>query len=135
LPVGHFGCDPDTWREYSYPESSGPGSLIVAKSPQADPQEAYCFKAGHCGLDWVVDFDGSFWRVGSWDSAERPSSLINGELGKIRLVGPDEAEFTAWQPEGVTFEVGTGHVDHIDDWTDRVTLERINGPIVLEVCY
>jgi hypothetical protein len=134
-PIGHFACGPDESREYGYHEANGVGGLIVAKSPPAETGKKYCFQVGHCGLESVVDFDGSFWEVTGWDTAERPQSLVSAEFGSIELVGPDEVEFTAWRPEDFTTIAVTGHFDHGDQWAERVTLRRIPGPIVLEACF
>jgi hypothetical protein len=50
------------------------------------------FEVGHCGLSHMVDFDGSFWvPVGQIDGDA--SGFINSESGKIRLIGPNLADY------------------------------------------
>jgi hypothetical protein len=83
----------------------------------------------------MVDFDGSFWRVIGWDSAERPSSLISEKLGSIRLIDHQRAEFREWEAKGLSTRLGTASVDYRGRWGTRIQLERIDGPIVLESCY
>lgn len=134
-PVGTFGCDSDPWTQYTYPEATRPGDAIEAKSTPAVRGKAYCFELGHCGLQDIVDFDGSFWEVAGWDSPESPSSLVNGSAGAIRLVGADDAEFTDWAPGRVVGRFKTGLVNYDWEWGARVTLRRIDGPIVPPPCY
>ncbi|MCC7390694.1 MAG: hypothetical protein IT431_18250 [Phycisphaerales bacterium] len=63
------------------------------------------------------------------------SLLVNEGLGTIRLLGPDEAEFTEWRASAVRsgFQTAVVRVD----WErgERVTLRRLNGPITVAPCY
>jgi hypothetical protein len=62
------------------------------ESPRVEGSGPFSFTLGHCGLDWYVDFDGSFWvPVDLIDG--RASALINAEQGEMLLLGPDRAQF------------------------------------------
>ncbi len=62
------------------------------ESPRVEGSGPFGFTLGHCGLDWYVDFDGSFWvPVDLIDG--RASALINAEQGEMLLLGPDRAQF------------------------------------------
>lgn len=77
---------------------------------------AYRFDAGHCGLDHLTDFDGSFWDpVNPNHPSEEPLFFYNQDVGTIELVGPDEARYRS----------SSG---------DEVTLLRIAGPVVTQPC-
>lgn len=61
-------------------------------SARVDGSGPFSFTLGHCGLDWYVDFDGSFWvPVGLVDG--RASGLINAERGEMLLLGQDRVQF------------------------------------------
>lgn len=65
---------------------------IVPSSVHAHGAQWLPFQLGHCGLSHVVDFDGSFWvPIGQIDGDA--SGFISGETGKIRLLGPNLAEY------------------------------------------
>ena len=78
----------------------------------------YRFGTGHCGLDWLVDFDGSFWRGVIVDGDPRwvpVDEVPDQDVGTIELLGSDEARYTS----------STG------EW---VLLTRIDGPVVTHLC-
>ena len=76
--------------------------------------EAYRFDTGPCGLGWLVDFDGSFWRP--VDAGSVPSALLSSEdRGAIALTDFDRAVYRS--------------SDRVD-----VALERISGPVVTQPC-
>jgi hypothetical protein len=61
-------------------------------SPRVEGSGPFSFTLGHCGLDWFVDFDGSFWvPVDLIDG--RASALINAEQGEMLLLSPDRVQF------------------------------------------
>jgi hypothetical protein len=64
-----------------------PGSVrVVGRGP-------FELQLGHCGLNWQVDFDGSFWvPVGQVDGGA--SAIVNAESGQILLLGPNLAVFS-----------------------------------------
>lgn len=86
------------------------------KSGRVEEGVGYRFTLGHCGLDWIVDFDGSFWDP-VWNAVprRRPSFAINSDEGTMKLTSPDTA----------TYEASTGKI---------VTLERHSGPKAFFVC-
>jgi hypothetical protein len=77
---------------------------------------AYIYETGHCGLTYLLDFDGSFWdAVNPAAPRHPPSFFINYDKGVIELLSEDVATYTSS--------------------TDRViTLERRTGPVVLGFC-
>lgn len=72
----------------------------------------YSFDTGHCGLDFLTDFDGSFWRP-STPTAGEPSFLSNQDSGTMTLVSRDRAVYRA----------STG---------GQVALHRYPGPVLLQ---
>jgi hypothetical protein len=89
--------------------------------PRSGPAErgvVYRFEVPHCGLDWLVDFDGAFWEGTAivdgtgWVPAD---DIPDGDVGTIELTGADWARYEASD--------GT--------WT---LLSRVDGPIVRQLC-
>lgn len=76
---------------------------------------AYELDTGHCGLSFLTDFDGSFWRPIDPDRGEPPGFFINQDVGAIALVGRDRAVYRS----------STGV---------EVRLERIPGPVITQPC-
>ena len=79
---------------------------------------AYRFDVPHCGLDWMLDFDGSFWRPLDPNLPEPKAAwafLINADRGTIELVATNTAEYVS----------STRH---------HVMLARLDGPVVTELC-
>lgn len=134
-PVGAFGCDSDPWEQYIYPEAAGPGSEINPQSPPAVQGRAYCLEVPHCGLSWITDFDGSFWAVVRSEPEVRSNIEVSEGVGAIRLTGRDEAEFAEWRHGRVRGSLYTAVPDYEWEWGDRVTLRRLDGPIVIAPCY
>lgn len=63
-----------------------------AGSPRAAGSGPFPFDIGHCGLTWMVDFDGSFWLpVGDIDG----SAIADAEnqRGEMWLLAPDRARY------------------------------------------
>jgi hypothetical protein len=75
----------------------------------------YRFEVQHCGLDRIVDFDGSFWEPVYVTPDRKPDSSINADIGTITLIGPDEARYVSSSDE-------------------QVSLFRVDGPIVRHPC-
>lgn len=89
----------------------GPGAIEPSSVP-AELGVPYPFTSGHCGLSWIVDFDGSFWEP----LPGAPEDLLISESsGTMTLVGADEALFEA-------------------DEGRSARLRRLDGPLVPEVC-
>jgi hypothetical protein len=133
-PVGTFGCDSNPWEQYDYPEAADPHGTIHAKSPAAVSGRAYRLEVRHCGLDWITDFDGSFWAVVPSDSGVLSNLAVNEGVGTIRLTGPDQAAFTEWRHDRNRGRLHTAVPDYEWEWGDRVTLHRLEGPIVIAPC-
>lgn len=131
-PVGHFGCRPREGLE-TY-DGVGPGDPVHAQSTPVARGASYCFEVEHCGLTWLADFDGSFWEVVRWGSPEPPPPLVNGGFGSMRLVSDDEAEFREWRPGRTWGRLRTALVNYDWSWGERVTLRRLDGPVVLAPC-
>ena len=86
--------------------------------PRSAPAEAgvvYRFEVPHCGLDWLVDFDGSFWEPVYAMPDSKPDSAINSDIGTITLIGPDEARYMSSTDE-------------------QISLFRVDGPVVRQPC-
>ena len=83
-------------------------------SAPIEPGVVYRFGVQHCGLDWIVDFDGSFWEP-VYEHGRKPFYSINEDRGTMTLIGPDHARYVA---------------------SDRseVVLVRVDGPIVRGGC-
>jgi hypothetical protein len=90
------------------------GYRFFPRSGRVVASEAYRFDTGHCGLGWLIDFDGSFWRA--VDEASVPGRfLIDEDAGAIALVDFDRA----------VYRTSTGV---------EIGLERIQGPVVTQPC-
>lgn len=78
----------------------------------------YLFTAPHCGLDWMLDFDGSFWDAlepDDYGNGENYSFFYNSDEGAITFAGDDVA----------TYQASTG---------ERIRLVRLKGPIEIDPC-
>ena len=76
------------------------------------------FDVPHCGLTWMMDFDGSFSRLPDTNIPEPKAAwafLINADRGTIELVATNTAEYVS----------STGR---------PVMLLRLAGPIVTQPC-
>jgi hypothetical protein len=67
-----------------------PGSAPVVEGV------VYAFEVGHCGLEFLTDFDGSFWKPIPTGDGEPPSVFINSDdgLGTMVLVEENRAVYT-----------------------------------------
>jgi hypothetical protein len=91
------------------------GYRFHPRSGRVTPTTAYRFDTGHCGLSFLADFDGSFWRPIDPDGGEPPDFFVNHDVGAIALVDFDRAIYRS--SAGV-----------------EVALERIRGPVVSQPC-
>jgi hypothetical protein len=105
---------PPTAREDFRSEfvSDEEGYRFWPRSGRITPSLAYRFDTGHCGLGFLTDFDGSFWRPA--DSAPT-RLLINQDLGAIALIGFDAAVYRSSDGR-------------------EIMLERLPGPVVTQPC-
>lgn len=94
------------------------GYRFWPRSAPVEPDVVYRFEVSHCGLGWLVDFDGSFWEGtaivdgSGWVPAD---DIPDGDIGTIELTGADWAEYRSSD--------GT--------WT---LLSRVEGPVVRQPC-
>jgi hypothetical protein len=77
----------------------------------------YSFNSGHCGLDFLTDFDGSFWDpINPNAPGDPPAFFFNEDQGTMTLVSEDRARYTSSSGE-------------------EVSLRRHHGPVLLtEAC-
>lgn len=98
--------------------SNKSGYRVWPISSAAEPGVAYRFAVPHCGLEWMTDFDGSFWRPLDPNLPEPKAAwafLINADRGTIELVATNTAEYVS----------STGR---------PITLIRLDGPVVTQPC-
>jgi hypothetical protein len=95
------------------------GNRFWPRSGQVQEGVVYRFEVPHCGLDWLVDFDGSFWDgrliVDAGPGWVPPDEIPDGDVGTMELVGPGL----------VLYESSAG------GWT---LLSRVDGPVVRQPC-
>jgi hypothetical protein len=107
---------PPRSSEYrSEPVSQERGYRFWPRSGRVTPVTAYRFDTGHCGLGFLADFDGSFWRPIDPDAGVPQDLLIDQDLGEMALVDFNRAIYR-----------GSTGVE--------VELERIRGPVVTQPC-
>ena len=102
----------DRYRSERVP---GQGWRVWPSSAPIREGVVYRFVVPHCGLDWMTDFDGSFWQA-LYPPGRRPFYSISGDAGTMTLIGPDQARYVA--SDG-----------------SKVGLFRLEGPIVHEGCF
>lgn len=78
------------------PTPTRPGCLIGAEQPcsaKVETGKAYRYQVPHCGLAWVVDFDGSHWDVDKATMTEEENGRfgINSDEGTMTLRSEDVA--------------------------------------------
>jgi hypothetical protein len=95
-------------------EPANGGLRFWPRSAQIEQGVVYRFVVPHCGLDWLVDFDGSFWEP-VYDMKRKPDVSVNQDVGTIELVNPNEARYVS--SKGLA-----------------IRLLRVDGPIVRPGC-
>jgi hypothetical protein len=91
------------------------GFRFFPRSGHLEPNIAYVFDTGHCGLGHLSDFDASFWRPVDPARADSFDLLVNQDVGAIALVGHDRA---IYRSSGGT----------------EIQMERVGGPVVTQPC-
>jgi hypothetical protein len=91
------------------------GFRFWPRSGRAESGVVYRFEVPHCGLDWLVDFDGSFWEPVYAMPDSKPDYAINSDIGTITLIGPDDARY-------------------VSSTDEQISLFRVDGPIVRQLC-
>ena len=88
--------------------------MFWPRSAPVEKDVEYSFDAGHCGLDYLTDFDASFWRpINPNEPKDPPEFFYNEDQGTMRLVSEDRAVYTS----------SSG---------GEVTLRRHDGPVLLK---
>ena len=82
-----------TWTPVPPAEGEQNPEILEPLSLKADFGQAYPFRLfTHCGADYRVDFDGSFWQLSN--PSEVPTSLGDPEQeGTMTLINPEYARF------------------------------------------
>ncbi|MBK5228980.1 MAG: hypothetical protein JJE05_10790 [Actinobacteria bacterium] len=88
---------------------------IWPRSQEVADEGTYRFTVPHCGLDWMVDLDASFW------SAEQPEDYGKGNRYPF-FYNSDAGTFTFESADEAVYEASTGEL---------IPLRRIDGPIVI----
>jgi hypothetical protein len=91
------------------------GFRFYPRSARVRSDVAYAFETGPCGLGFLTDFDGSFWRPVDPERADSFDLLQNQDLGAIALVARNRAVYRS--SEGI-----------------EMRLERIHGPVIAQPC-
>ena len=90
------------------------GTTYWPRSAPVEQGVEYEFNTGHCGLEFLTDFDGNFWRpLDPNGKQEDPLFFYNEDEGTMSLKSQDSA----------TYDSSDGQ---------RVQLERIPGPVTLK---
>jgi hypothetical protein len=95
--------------------SDAEGYRFWPRSGRITPSTVYRFDTGHCGLNFLADFDGSFWHPVLAADATAPDFFFNQDVGAIALVDFNSARYRS--SSGV-----------------EVEMERIRGPVVTQPC-
>jgi hypothetical protein len=128
LGVGAQGLESRTEsnRPFSLPSPLGPLRSEEAEGgryrfwPRSAPVERgveYAFEVGHCGLEFLTDFDGSFWRPIPPGEGVPPSVFINSDVGVGTMVLVEENRALYATVAG-----------------SEIRLRRIAGPVVAFPC-
>lgn len=95
------------------------GKVRVWPVTEDVPNEGkYLFTSPHCGIGWMTDFDGSFWKPvkpDDYGNGDRYSFFINSDEGVITFTGADSAIYQASN--------GT-----------EIELRRMQGPVEVHPC-
>jgi hypothetical protein len=91
------------------------GFRFFPRSGHLEPNIAYVFDTGHCGLGHLIDFDGSFWRPADRERADSFDLLVNQDVGAMAYVGRDRAIYRS--SDGI-----------------EIRMERIDGPVITQPC-
>ena len=93
--------------------SDDQGFRFFPRSGHPEPNVAYAFDTGHCGLGHLTDFDSSFWRPVDPARADSFDLLVDQDVGAITLVGHDRAIYRS-----------SGGIE--------IRMERVGGPVVTQ---
>lgn len=91
------------------------GFRFFPRSGPVRQNVAYAFDTGHCGLGFLTDLDGSFWRPVDPERADSFDLLHNQDAGAIALVARNRAIYRS-------------------SAAIEIRLERIDGPVITHPC-
>lgn len=109
---------PTPTTEQRFEDAPGNKVRVWPVTEDVPNEGKYLFTAPHCGLDWMLDFDGSFWDAlepDDYGNGENYSFFYNSDEGAITFTGNDTASYQA----------ATG---------ERIRLVRLEGPIEIDPC-
>lgn len=109
---------PTPTAEQRFEDAPGHKVRVWPVTEDVPNEGKYLFTAPHCGLDWMLDFDGSFWDAlepDDYGNGENYSFFYNSDEGAITFSGDDTASYQA----------STG------EW---IRLVRLEGPIEVDPC-
>jgi hypothetical protein len=95
--------------------STEEGYRFWPRSGRVTPSNAYRFDTGPCGLSFLTDFDGTFWRPLDPGPGSAQDFFDNEDQGAMALVDFNTAVYRS--SAGV-----------------EIALERISGPVVTQPC-
>lgn len=90
---------------------------VWPRSKVVPDEGSYLFTVPHCGLEWMTDFDGSFWRI-----VDRKSY---GKHGPSFFINSDQGILTFEDEDSIVYRASTG---------EEVQLRRLPGPTIIHNC-
>jgi hypothetical protein len=92
-------------------EQTDKGTTFWPRSAPVEPGVEYRFNTGHCGLEYLTDFDGSFWRpMDPNGKAEDPLFFYNEDDGAMTLESKNVAVYESSDQQSVTLRRIPGSV-------------------------
>ena len=82
---------PDPTRSDFEVRETADGTEYTSRTAPLEEGVEYRFDTGHCGLQWMTDFDGSFWVPEEPMSGPIPFFYFNQDRGTIEIVSEDRA--------------------------------------------
>jgi hypothetical protein len=107
---------PSPRRSHSRSESvENGGWKFWPRSARVRPAVPYAFSTGHCGLEFLTDFDGSFWiPIDPNPERDPPEFFYSQDSGTMTLVAENEAEYRS------------------DSAGETAMLKRHDGPLIVK---
>jgi hypothetical protein len=100
------------------PPAATRAAVLIPTSPRAEPGIAYPFELMvHCGVDYSVDFDGSFWDLAAREDVPTLGGIPSYE-GRMTLVTRNRARFD-FDPYSSTFAPSGSDVDLASFYFER----------------
>ena len=82
---------PDPTRADFRTAETSNGIRYWPRSAELEEGVLYRFNTGHCGLDYLTDFDGSFWEPHHKEGTKIPDFFFNEDEGTVRVLSHDRA--------------------------------------------